>query len=217
MTRRTTQCAMAHLLSIAAAALLPLAAGAQSTALKSSVAAAPNIVKFGPNLSVAALAGRPDTDLVEFSDGRRVRVGDVRRLEAAIQKARAAHGPNLLPALSRKPEPTGAPINNASDVAAALKRADQDTVVLPSGRHATVAQLRVAQVFAEKQKGRSTTAVSARPNLAGPAIKVTPQTDFKALMSKPDDTVLESPKGTRVTVGEIKQHFAQKGKTPVRR
>lgn len=211
MNRRLVQ-QFAHSTAAALLAMAPLVAGAQATAMKPNLGAAANVVKFTPNLRLSALAARPDSDLVELSDGRRVRLGEARRLEAAVQKARAARHPDVLPALARKPAATGVPVRDPSELAAALKRNDQDTVVLPSGRRATVAQLRIAKELADKQRASAAASASQRPNLAGPAIRVTAQTDMKALMSRPDSTVLESPKGTRVTVGEIKQYFAQKNR-----
>ncbi len=205
------------LLTIAVLLALPALAAAQGATPRAPLTGAANVIKAGPGISAAALAGRADSDLVELSDGRRLRLGDARRLAASISKARAAARPMPITTLRAQPATTGTPINNTADVNAALKRGDQETVVLPSGRRATVAQLRLAQSFAAKQGGRPSSAVLPRANLTGPAIKVTPQSDFKALMNQPDATVLESPKGTRVTVGEIKQHFAQQGRTPVRR
>ncbi len=206
--------------TLAVAILLALpshAFAAGATVPSGAVTAAPNVIKYTPNLSVATLADRPSTDLVELSDGRRVPLGDVRRLAAAVQNARAARGPHVLPALAARPAATGTPVSNASDLAAALKRGDQETVVLPSGRRATVAQLRVAKELADRQAGRSVARPVQRANLSGPAVKVTAQTDFKTLLNQPDSTVLESPQGTRVTVGEIKQYFARRGKTAMRR
>jgi hypothetical protein len=170
--------------------------------------ATPGIVKFSPNLSAAALAKRPDTDLVELSDGRRIRLGDVRRLTAAAKKMRAAKKDRLPAALRAKPAPTGTPLRNAEDLAAALKRADNETVVLPSGRRTTVGMIRLVQPQLEKRLGRPLAGTAMRPNLSGPAVRVTAGSDWKDLLQRPDGTVLEAPNGTRITVGELKESFA---------
>jgi hypothetical protein len=47
-----------------------------------------------------------------------------------------------------------------------------------------------------------------RPDLSGAAIKVDANSDWKALLQRPDQTVLESPNGTRITVGELKKTLA---------
>jgi hypothetical protein len=81
--------------------------------------AEPGIVKYTPNMTVKSLAGRLDTDLVELKNGRRVSVGDLRRLDAAAQKMRAPKV-DLMPAVLKvKPAATGIKINNAADLAAA--------------------------------------------------------------------------------------------------
>jgi hypothetical protein len=174
-----------------------------------SVIAEAGVVKYTPNMRMTDLAGRPDTDHVEFSGGRRVSVGDLRRLTATAQQMRAAAPGSRLPAtLKIKPAATGTRINNASDLAAALKRSDNETVQFPSGRLATVGQVKLLQPLVEKQLGRKLTAAPLRPNLAGPAIKVSQSTtkdEWKGILQKPDSTVIESPSGKRITVGELKQ------------
>jgi len=143
-----------------------------------------------------------------------MRLGDVRRLTATAQKMRsAAPGSRLPAALKMKPAATGIRVNNAADLAAALKRSDNETVQLPSGRLATVGQIKLVQPLVEKRLGRKLTAVPSRPNLAGPAIKISKSTtkdEWKGIFQKPDSTVLESPNGTRITVGELKQALKAK-------
>ena len=180
--------------------------------------AEPDIVKRTPNMRMTDLAGRSDTDLVELSDGRRVRVGDLRRLQAVQQKMRAAVPGSRLPAAFKiKPAATGTRMNNAADLAAALKRPDNETVQLPSGRLATVGQIKLVQPLVEKRLGHKLDAASLRPNLSGPAIKVSrsaSKDEWKGILQKPDNTVLESPNGTRITVGELKQSLSSSGKNP---
>jgi hypothetical protein len=195
---------------------------AQSGAVKSAGGVNQSITKFTPNITVSSLAGRPDSDLVELQSGRRVTVGTLRRLDALAQKMRAA-----TPRVARdtatlrvKPAATGTPLHNAADLAAALKRPDNETVQLPSGRRVTVGQIKLLQPFIEKKLGRPLTALPQRPNRTGPAIKITSQPDRAAaekywrdiLLQKPDSTVLENTKGERITVGELKQYFAARAK-----
>ena len=193
---------------------------AQSGAVKSAVGANPTIIKHTPNMPANALAGRPDTDLIEFSDGSRARVRDIRRLTAAAQKMRAAVPGSRLPAaLKIKPAATGTRLNTPADLASALKRPDTETVQLPSGRTATVGQIKLVQALVEKRLGRKLTDLPQRPNRSGPAIKITAQPDrgaaekyWKDIFQKPDSTVLENAKGARITVGELKQYFATRAK-----
>lgn len=204
----------ARILVAATACAIAASVQAQTAPLKTQ-AAAPNVLKFDPTLASSAILGRPDADLVEMPNGRRIRVGDIRQLSALAQKLQAKPGSVRSPALAAKPAATGTRVSDASELAAALKRPDGDTVVLPSGRRATVGQLRFVQPYVEKKTGRALGASTAqRPNLSGPAIKVTQQSDFKDLLQKPDATILEAPNGTRITVGELKQALGRSGAAP---
>lgn len=169
----------------------------------------PGVVKFSPNMPASALAGRPDTDLVELSNGRRIRLGDVRRLKAAAAKIRAAAPGSKLPkAFRAKPAATGTQLSKAADLSAALQRADNETVVLPSGRRTTVGMIRLLQPEVEKRLGRPLSAGARPADLSGSAIKVDAKTDWKTILQKPGGTVLEAPNGDRITVGELKQALA---------
>lgn len=189
-----------------------LAAQAQTKPLLVQPAAS-GTLKFDAALSSNAILSRPDSDRVQLPNGRHVRVGDIRRLSALAQKMQAKPGAMAAPALAAKPAATGIRVSNAAELAAALKRPDGDTVVLPSGRRATVGQLRFVQPYVEKKTGRALASPAAqRPNLSGPAIKVTAQSDFRDLLKRPDATVLEAPNGTRITVGELRQALARSGR-----
>lgn len=181
----------------------------------SAALAEPGFIKYAPNMTVNSLAGRPNTDLVELKNGRRVSVGDLRRLDAAAQKMRAPRVDRMPAVLKVKPAATGTKINNAADLAAALKLPDGATVQLPSGRLATVGQIKLVQPLIEKRLGHSLTMVLQRPNLSGPAIKVnkdTTRAQWEDILKRPDNTVLESPNGKRITVGEAKQYLAKNPK-----
>jgi hypothetical protein len=167
--------------------------------------AQPGVLKFTPKMPASALASRSDADLVELTDGRQVRMGDVRRLKEAARKMRAKNGAPLPAGLMAKPAATGTPLKNASDLAAALKRPDTDTVVLPSGRKVTVGMIRLLQPQVEKRTGRSLASGAKRQDLSGSAVKVGEKTDWKDVLQRPDGTVLEAPDGTRITVGELKK------------
>jgi len=172
------------------------------------------IVKFTAKMPANALEGRPDTDMVELSNGSRVRLGDIRRLKTATRKLREPKADRLPTALRAKPAGTGTPLKNAADLAAALKRPDNDTVVLPSGRRVTVGMIRLLQPQVEKRVGRSLAVDTKRPALSGPAVKVGANTDWKDILRRPDPTVLEAPDGTRITVGELKRALAAEGGRP---
>jgi len=177
-----------------------------------ALSAPPEVIKFSRTMPIDALAGRADTDLVELSDGRRLKVADVRRLTQTAQQIRAAVPGSRMPqALKIKPAAKGTPVRNANDLAAALKRPDSETLELPNGRTLTVGQLKLVREEVELRLGHSLANLPQRPDLRGAAIKVDANSDWAALLQRPDNTVLESPNGTRITVGELKKSLAGAG------
>lgn len=194
---------------------------AQSSTVGTASAANPNIIKYNSKITANSLAGRPDSDFVEFSNGRRLSVGDIRRLQAAQQRMRAAKPGSRIPAaLSVKPATTGKRINTSADIATALKRPDNETVRLPSGRLVTVGQIKFVQPLVEKRLGRSLATLPKGPDLSGPAIKITKTTtksEWISIFQKPDNTVVESPNGKRITVGMLKQEMIQQTKVAPRK
>ena len=194
---------------------------AQGSTSGSSVVVNSGIIKYSPNVTVHSLVSRPDTDVVEFSNGGRLSVADIRRLQAAQQKMRAAKPGSRLPAaLKVKPAATGKLVNTPADLSAALKRSDNETVRLPSGRLVTVGQIKVVQPLVEKRLGRSLAVLPKEQDLSGPAIKIsksTTKSEWMAIFQKPDNTIIESPNGKRITVGRLKQEMIQRDKAAPRR
>jgi len=172
------------------------------------------IVKFTPGMNINTLAGRPDTDQIEFADGRHVSVGNIRRIEAARQQIHMPMAHDRFKVIfGAKPAGVGKRIDNSNDLVAALKRPDGETLQLPSGRRVTAAQIKFAQPEVERRLGFKLDTLPQRPNLSGAAIKIgknTTRTDWEGILKKPESTVLESPNGKRVTVGELKQELAKR-------
>lgn len=169
-----------------------------------------NIIRYSPALKMKNLDSVPDTAFVEFSPSRRISVAKLRRLELLQQKMRAPKISRLPAALRIKPSPTGGQrLHSASELPSILKLPDQETIVFPSGRRASVAQIKFLQPFVEKQTGISFAALPKRPNLLGTAVKVNARSDWKAILQMPDSTILESPNGRRITVSEAKQYLTK--------
>jgi hypothetical protein len=192
--------------ALASPAVAPAAESAKTGSTLAPMTTNAHIIKFTPNMRISSLAGRPDSDLVELSDGKRVRVGNLRQIAVAAKKMRAARATRALPpGLRAQPAATGMPLQNRGDLAAALKLPGTDTLQLPSGRRLTAAQLRFLQPQIEKRLGRPIAEARRQPPLTGPALKVSAQTNWREILKKPDATVLESPSGKRITVGELRQ------------
>jgi hypothetical protein len=170
------------------------------------------MLKFTHGMTAQSLAGRSDLEIVELSNGRHVSVGLLRHLDSAMRAVRAPQPYRPPMGFTLKPAATGAPVRNATDLARALKTMhDNDTVQLPSGRKVTVAQIKLLQPLVEQRSGHKLDMAPAAVNLAGTSIKIKPGTskaEWQSILAKPDNTVLESPTGVRVTVGGIKQYLA---------
>jgi len=189
--------------------VFPVAAK-EITSPHTSAASQPTIIKYTKNLTIQHLNARPDDDQIELSNGKRIRLGDVRKFTKTAHKARTTPPGSLTPqAFKLKPSPTGGfTVRSKADLDNVLKRPDTDTVVLPSGKRTTVAMLKLLQPQVDEQRRLrppSATKTLQRPNLSGNAEKITAQTDWYSVLKKPDNTVLENNKGKRITVGELKQ------------
>lgn len=166
-----------------------------------------DIVKFMPGMTLSDLASRGDSDLVELPSGRRMRVSDLRRLDAWGKKARSVPQRPIPAALQARPASSGRLVENAGDLAEALTRPDGETIQLPTGQRATVGQIRFLRPLIEQRLGRPIAEVQQRPSLSGPARKVAANSNWKEILQQPDNSVLEAPDGTRITVGELKHYF----------
>jgi hypothetical protein len=166
-----------------------------------------SILKISPGMSPAVLAGRPDSESVQLPSGRTITLGKLRELSRLSQRLKEAKAKPLPTALTLQPAKTGRLVKNANDLSAALKRPDSETVQLPSGKRITVGTLRYLQPLVEQRLGRKFSDAGTQPDRAAKIIKIESTTDKKAwinILKQPDATVLESPAGKRITVGELK-------------
>lgn len=167
---------------------------------------------FTPDMTVQMLAGRKDSDKVQLPSGKVTTVGVLRRLDAAAQKIRSTHTAQNPSPMRMQPAATGIPVNTREEFLRALRtRSNSETVQFASGRRATLAQIRTLQPYLEKKLGSKLETLSGRPNLSGRATSVeADQRDkqfWKNVLQQPDATILESPHGKRITVGELKQYL----------
>ena len=175
------------------------------------------IMKITPQTPANALKSLADDDLVELPSGRKIVMRDIRMLSHKMQKIKTATpiGKPIRQVFQVQPALSGIALKNRADLVSALSRPDTDTVQLPSGRRLTVEQLRFLQPYVEKRLGRKLTSLEP-PKLKGTAIKIQSTADknyWRNILQKPDDTVIESPDGTRITVGDLKAALSST-KTP---
>jgi len=187
---------------------------AQSNAVYPALSSNTNIIKYVPHMTTQSLAGRPDSDVIEFSNGKTMTVGRLRQWEAFAAKLRAPRVDKTPAAFKVRPNPGNIKmnLNNLSDLASAIKLSNDATVKLPSGKVTTVGIIKLFQPYIEKKLGRKLSEVQIRPNLSGPAIQVskaTPVSEWKNISKMSDNTVLEFSNGFRFTIGELRQKLAQ--------
>lgn len=176
------------------------------------VQAAQAALKLTPQTPDSALKKLKNSDMVELASGKRISMATIRKF-AAISK-KLAGAPKIrkpLPkSLQYQPKATGILIHSLSDLSANLQKDDSTTIQLPSGRVATVGQIKFLQPLLEKRLGRKLSQFKGQSRYQGSAIQLKPSTDkdyWKNILTKPDDTLLETPKGGRFTVGEMKKYL----------
>lgn len=185
-----------------------------STAATTAQTANVRVTKLSPGMTSASLAGRPDTDLVEFADGRRMRVGELRRLSEWGRKARNTPRRAFPSTLRAKPAETGRRIDSAAQLKKALTLPDGETVRLASGRLATIGQIKLVMPRVLEKLGHPLHAGTLQPDLNGPSVKITTHTSrdkWKTILQQPDSTILEAPDGKRITVGMLRQALKTSG------
>lgn len=184
-------------------ALIFLTLGA--TAANAAAPADPNVIRYTPGMNADSLRKLPDSAMLVLPDGRQLRLGNVRKLTALGKQMRTAPRKPLPPALVQRPAPRGTRVASADDLRAALSRPDTDTIELPSGKRMTVGQLRF--VLPQVERGLGRTLASQRASAR--VVRVDSGADWKRVLQMPDATVLETPNGTRVTVGDIKRRLRE--------
>jgi hypothetical protein len=170
-------------------------------------------LKLTPQTPESALKRLKNTDIVELPGGKRVRMGKIRKFSVIAKKLRTVRKiPKPLPrSLQFKPAATGIRVNSLAELKTVLEKPDDETIQLPSGRVATVAQVKFLQPLLEKRLGKKLSQFGGRLTSQGEVVKLKASTDkkyWRQILTKPDNTILESPQGKRFTVGDLKKFIA---------
>lgn len=175
------------------------------------MSAVPNagaIVRVSAGMRTAQVLALHDDQVVETPSGHRMRVGEYRRLQAMFAGARARSMQQHAAPFAILPAPSerGTPRRPGESAAQLLARPPTDVIRLASGRSVSVAQLRaIAPYVQHRYHVDLMAAAPGRPLLTGPATRVESLSQLKSVpRNAPDATILESPQGTRVTLGEIR-------------
>ncbi len=162
------------------------------------------IVRLSPGVGRAQVLQLRDDQIIETPSGRQISVSTYRRLQVAMSGAQARGAAKAAAPFAYSKPAGGITLPAGETSAQLLKRPDSTVVRFPNGSVASVAQVKSIRPFIEQRYGVSLDA-PAPAQLAGPAVKVSNlQGAFGEMKGKSDNTVLESPKGTRVTVGDLK-------------
>ena len=195
-----------------AVALLAMRANAQTIqfhpGISPSELSRAQVVRISHGVRAQDLAGLRDDQFLETPSGSRVQVGRFRQLLSAVQQAQLrtskprhaefailpqAHGPGV----PRRPGETAAQL---------LARPPTDVIKMKNGHTVSVAQLRLIAPYVQRKYGVDLSgAASSRPPLTGPATTIVSIDQLRSIPpSTPDSTVLVTPQGTRITLGELR-------------
>jgi len=171
------------------------------------------VVRVPAGVSAAQILSLNDDQEIETPSGGRVKVGTYRRIRAMLADAKARAAANRVRAIQfaglHAVKAQGVPRRPGETAAQMLARPSTDVVRLPSGRSVSVAQLKAIAPYVEKIYGVKLGGAGGRPNLNGQATRINSVEDLKSLpRGAPDSMILESPKGTRVTLGELRKVLA---------
>lgn len=171
---------------------------------------AADVIRYTPGMKPELLRVQPDSAMLVFPNGKQMSLGELRRLTTLGKQMRSTARKPLPPALAARAAARGTRVSSADDLRAALARPDSDTIELPSGRRMTVSQLKFVMPQVERALGRPLGAAGAGNDRV---IQVDTRSDWKTILQMPDATLLQTPNGTRVTVGDIKSEL-RKESTP---
>jgi hypothetical protein len=145
-----------------------------------------------------------DDQIIETPSGRQLSVGSYRRLTQAFESAQARGAARAVAPFAYSKPSGGITLPVGETAAQLLKRPDSTVVRFANGSAATVAQVKAMKPFIEQRYGVSLDAPPSAP-LAGNAVKVSNLDGaLSQLKGASDSTILESPQGTRVRVGDLK-------------
>lgn len=177
--------------------------------LRSGMAISPalqnaKIIRISAGVGRAQVLQLRDDQIIETPSGRQMKVGSYRRLSAAFASAQTRSAARAAAPFAYS-KPAGGITLPAGETPAQLQQRPDNTVVrFANGSVATVGQIKAMRPFIEQRYGVS---LNAPPPAApsGNAVKVgNLDSALAQLKGASDSTILESPQGTRVTVGELK-------------
>jgi len=166
-----------------------------------------HVVRVKGSISSSQLTQLSSEQLIETSNGKRIKVGSYRQLQQYFSAGAASGGVRheMQVPILQTAHGKGSPIVRGTTPQQLLSRPDTDLIQLSSGNTVSVAQLKALVPYVERVYGVQLHGVAAsRSVYSGPASHIQTAADLKNFKNAPDSTVLESPKGTRVTLGDLR-------------
>ena len=163
------------------------------------------LVKLDNGVSATQVLQLRDEQILETKSGRQMTVGSYRRIQQIIASARTNSGlrRQLSVPIFAAAHGSGVPIKPGETPQQILSRPDKEAIRLPSGKVVSSKQMKALVPYVERTYGVDLHA--GPPLLSGPAVKIKHPKDLKALRNAPDSTILESHKGTRTTLGDLRR------------
>ena len=198
--------------------------------LQAAMDSAKPAIEAKPGQSLASLASAPAGSRVRIGN-RTVRADFLAKVQSLRAKLSTKRTPKPMPNSLQyaKAKADGVVGQHGLTIAAALKRPGNEVIQVGSRKY-SAEQLRqfdaalraskreplgLAERAGAMNKGMTKASVAPKsPAATGPRLAVTKATPIQRMLAKPDDTVLQSPSGKTVTVGQVKQYMAREKLTP---
>lgn len=163
------------------------------------------ILQLDKGVTTAQVLQLRDDQILETKSGRKMTVGSYRQIQqflAAVRARSTMHREMSVPIFPAV-HGAGVPIKLGETPQQILSRPDKEIIRLPSGGVVSSKQMKALVPYVERAYGVDLHA--GPPRLSGPAVKIKHPKDLKALKDAPDSTILESHKGTRTTLGDLRR------------
>lgn len=176
------------------------------------------VIQLTNKTKMADIRALPDDAMISTANGKLIPAKNFKNMADAISKIRQA-GFNPTPRadlqFSRTQAAPSLQLKKGVDLKEVAKRPDSDVLQLPDGKKLTVGDLKKLSVLNQKLNGKSLLDMQTRPQRPGRegvAIKIRSKDDIQKLTGKADSTLLESPSGKKITLGELRDYAKVNGK-----
>lgn len=158
----------------------------------------------------------PDNKPVRMTNGRVIPAKNLKAFADMLKSAKTKSAP--VRATEKFSPAQGAAqiqLTKGSNLHLLKTRSNSEVIQLPSGRKMTVGDFKKMDQIAIAMTGQSITSrQTAPPTGSGTPIKIKSKKDFETFSGKPDSTILESPSGKKITLGELRA-YAKKNNKPL--